>query len=213
MSATATVTSPPAFERPLDRSDEVRAPRDAVRFLELLPHRCVMLDGDGPPGAEAFAPRLPGLYAAAYGLRFALKRRGLEIRVGLLEGLWWTADQAINLDAMLEGDRAAWRWTLLIALPDEATEGELAAALDAGRAKLDPALAPRLRLETFAEGRVAQILHLGPYEAERPTIERLHAEIVAAGLRPRGRHHELYLGDPRRSAPARLKTLLRQPVG
>ncbi len=212
MAALAVPTSPLTFERPVDRSDEVRAPRETVRFLELPPHRCVMIDGAGPPAPEAFSARLPGLYTVAYGLRFALKRRGLQIRVGLLEGLWWPADEAIDLDAIFSGDHAAWRWTLLIALPDEATEAELRAAVGAGRAKLDPALAPDLRVEPFAEGRVAQILHLGPYEAERPTIERLRAEIAAAGLRLRGRHHELYLGDPRRSAPERLKTILRQPV-
>jgi hypothetical protein len=73
-------------------------------------------------------------------------------------------------------------------------------------------LAPGLRVEPFDEGRVAQILHLGSYAEERPTIERLHAAVAAAGLRPHGRHHELYLGDPRRSRPERLRTLIRQPV-
>ena len=70
-----------------------------------------------------------------------------------------------------------------------------------------------LRIEALAEGRVAQVLHLGPYATERATIERLHGAIGEAGLRPRGRHHEIYLGDPRRSAPERLRTILRQPVG
>ena len=77
---------------------------------------------------------------------------------------------------------------------------------------MPPEIAANLRIETFAEGAVAQVLHLGPYAEERPTIERLHAAIVAAGLRPRGRHHELYVGDPGRSAPAKLRTLVRQPV-
>jgi hypothetical protein len=130
----------------------------------------------------------------------------------MLEGLYWTADEAIDLDVILGPDRGTWRWTLLIALPDEATDAELADALAKGRAKVAPEIAGNLRIETIAEGAVAQVLHLGPYAAERPTIERLHAAIAAAGLRPRGRHHELYLGDPTRSAPEKLRTLLRHPV-
>jgi hypothetical protein len=130
----------------------------------------------------------------------------------MLEGLYWTADEATDLDLILGPDRGTWRWTLLIALPDEATDDELAASLEKGRSKVTPEIARNLRIETIAEGAVAQVLHLGPYAAERPTIERLHAAIAAAGLRPRGRHHELYLGDPTRSAPEKLRTLLRHPV-
>lgn len=183
-----------------------------MRFLRAAPVRAVMIDGDGQAGGEAFEPRMPGLYATAYSLHFALKRRGVERRAGLLEGLYWTVDGSTDLDAILGPDRGTWRWTLLIALPDEATADELATALAAGRAKLGEDLAAALRIETFDEGDVAQVLHVGPYEDERPTIERLHAAIADAGLRPRGRHHELYLGDPRRSDPGRLRTLLRQPV-
>jgi hypothetical protein len=155
---------------------------------------------------------MPGLYTTAYDLRFALKRRGIEGRVGLLEGLYWTSDGSTDLDEILSPERGAWRWTLLIALPDEATPDELVASLARGRSKVAPEIAAGLRIETFDEGAVAQVLHLGPYAAERPTIERLHAAIAAAGLRPRGRHHELYLGDPTRSKPENLRTLLRQPV-
>lgn len=187
-----------------------------VRFLELPPRTCVMIDGQGPPEPAVFATRMPGLYAAAWGLRFALKRRGVVTKVGPLEGLWWTTEGLTDLDAIFGPDRVAgretWRWTLFIALPDEAAEAEIEAALARGRAKLDPALAAGLRAEPFAEGRVAQVLHLGPYATERATIERLHAAIAEAGLRPRGRHHEIYLGIPGKGAPERLKTILRQPV-
>ena len=183
-----------------------------VRFLVPAPVRAVMIDGDGAAGEETFGPRMPGLYTTAYDLHFALKRRGADRPAGMLEGLYWTADGTTDLDAILGPDRAPWRWTLLIALPDEASEAELAASLAKGRERLDPALAPGLRVELLDEGPVAQLLHVGPYAAERPTIERLHAAIAAAGLRPRGRHHEIYLGDPRRAAPERLRTLLRQPV-
>ena len=122
------------------------------------------------------------------------------------------SDGVFDLDGLLEDARDTWRWTLLIALPDEASADEIDGALAAGRAKLQPAFAAKLRVETFAEGRVAQLLHLGPYAAEKASIERLHAAIADAGLEPHGRHHELYIGNPQTSAPQRLKTILRQPV-
>jgi hypothetical protein len=201
------------FERPVDRAAELGGARGVVRFLELASRRCVMIDGEGPPGPEAFTPRMPGLYGTAYTLRFAMKNeRGVVTRVGPLEGLWWTTGDARDLDVALGSDRATWRWTLLISLPDEATPPEIDRALAAGRSRLDPALAPGLRVELFDEGRVAQVLHVGPYATERETIERLHASVAAAGLRLRGRHHEVYLGNPQRAAPERLRTILRQPV-
>ena len=171
-----------------------------------------MVDGEGAVGPDAFAPIMPGLYGTAYSLRFALKRRGVDEKVGPLEGLYWTADGTTDLDAILDADRSGWRWTLLIVLPAAATADEVELAFTAGLAKMDPATAPRLRLGTLDEGRDAQLLHVGPYSAERPTIERLHAAIDDAGLRPRGKHHEIYLGDPSRSAPERLRTILRHPV-
>ncbi len=201
------------FDRPADRADELRAKQGSVRFIEIPAHRFVMVDGEGPPGGEAFTQRLPGIYGTAYKLRFALKAAGTVTKVGSLEGLWWTETGETDLDRILSADREGWRWTLLIALPDEADHAQIEAALEGGRAKVQPAIARNIRIESFAEGRVAQTLHVGPYTTERPTIERLHAAIREAGLQERGRHHELYLGDPQRSAPERLRTVLRHPVG
>ena len=202
-----------SFEVSTTRATEFAGRPGVVRFLDLPARRFVMIDGEGPAGEAGFAPRMPGLYATAYGLRFALKRRGIEERVSPLEGLWWTVDGSTDLDVIFgSGDRSGWRWTLMIGLPDEATDGELATALEAGRAKLAEPYASNLRIQSFAEGRAAQILHLGPYAAERPSIERLHETIASAGLTAAGRHHEIYLGDPRRAAPDKLRTILRQPV-
>jgi len=204
----------PVFETPLDRAAELAGRPGVVRFLELTPVVAVMVDGEGAVGPDAFAPLMPGLYGTAYSLRFALKRRGVDEKVRPLEGLYRTSDGETDLSRILdpEADRSGWRWTLLIALPGAASREEIEAAVAAGRAKMDPAAAPRLRLGQLDEGRVAQVLHLGPYAAELPTLERLHAAIVAAGLQPRGDHHELYLGDPGRAAPEKLRTLLRHPV-
>jgi hypothetical protein len=154
---------------------------------------------------------MPGLYAAAYTVHFALKKRGLEERVWPLELLMWLPSGA-RFDAPTGQDYGDWRWRLMIALPAPATDDELATAISAGKAKLPVALAAELRWLEFVEGDAAQVMHFGPYSAERPTIERLHVAIDAAGLSLRGAHHEIYLGDPRRSAPEKLRTIIRQPV-
>lgn len=209
----AIAVAPVVFERVTDTAGEFRGRPGEIRFVELPSRLAVMIDGEGRPDSERFAPRMPGLYATAFGLRFALKRRGVETHVRPLEGLWWTASGENAFDTILGEERADWRWTLLIVLPDEAREAELREALGTARLKLTAPFAASLRVERFEEGRAAQVIHLGPYDRERPTIERLHSAIGAAGLRPRGRHHEIYLGDPRRSASDRLRTLIRQPVG
>jgi hypothetical protein len=212
MSSAMGTPAPATFERLADRAGELAGKPGAIRFLEVAPVRAVMVDGDGQPGEATFGARMPGLYTTAYSLRFALKRRGVERRVGMLEGLYWTADGTLDLDVILGPARGTWRWTLFISLPDEATDEELADAIAKGRAKVPPEIAENLRIERIDEGTVAQVLYLGPYSEERAPIERLHAAIQAAGLRPRGRHHELYLGDPGRSAPEKLRTLIRHPV-
>jgi hypothetical protein len=136
-----------------------------------------MVDGEDPPGGEAFTERLPGMYGTAYKLRFAFKASGTETKVGSLEGLWWTESGETDLDKILGSDREGWRWTLLIALPDEASDVQIEAAVEAGRAKVDPSVAENLRVESFVEGRVAQTLHVGPYTTERPTIELLRPAV------------------------------------
>jgi hypothetical protein len=184
---------------------------DEVRFVEVPRRRCLMIDGAGAPEeSEAFQQAMGALYGLAYTVHFDLKRRGIEAGVGAIEGLWSPGQgDALLLD---EGTRGDWRWTLLLPVPEAATDNDIAAAkAELGRKKNPPAL-DLVRVEELAEGMSAEILHVGPYEAERPTIERLHAAIADAGRRPRGRHHEIYLGDPRRTAPEKLRTVLRQPV-
>jgi hypothetical protein len=210
MATTRTTTI--RIDHPVDRDDELCVRRDAIRFLTIPEHRFVAVDADGPPLPEAFAARMPALYATAYGLRFGLKRRGIVTKVGPLEGLWSTLTGATQLDAIVAEDRSDWRWTLMIALPDEAEEADIALHVAGARDKVDPQVAASLRIERFDEGPAAQLLHVGPYAEEWPSIARLHAAVHDAGLILRGRHHELYLGDPRRSAPERLRTLLRHPV-
>jgi hypothetical protein len=174
----------------------------------------LMLDGRGDPNtSEQYQDALGALYGIAYTLKFTRKKADAErdFKVAPLEGLWWADSERPDLEE-LQTARDAWNWTMMIVLPDDVTAAELAAAAEAAaRRRPSPALG-LARLERFDEGMAAQIMHVGPYSAEAPTIERLHAFVAEQGYELRGRHHEIYLGDPRRTAPERLKTVIRHPV-
>jgi hypothetical protein len=174
----------------------------------------LMVDGRGDPAtAEAYQDAVEALYGSAYKLKFALGKVDPErdFKVAPLEGQWWADVEQPNRDE-LQADRDAWNWTMMIAVPDGVTAAEVAAAVEAAARRRPLPAAGRLRLERFDEGLAAQIMHIGPYADEAPTIERLHAFAAEQGYELRGRHHEIYLGDPRRTAPERLKTVLRHPV-
>lgn len=169
------------------------------------------VDGKGDPNtATAYTEAVEALYGASYALKFASKRDlGRDYVVGPLEGLWRAEDPA----AFLARRKDDWEWTMLVWRP-EWTTGEMVrdAVAEAARKRPNPAL-ERLRTHTFTEGASVQILHIGSYDDETPTLERLHREYMPAnGFTFNGDHHEIYLGDPRRTAPERLRTVLRQPV-
>ena len=198
--------------RPVDQADEYRVRAGAVRFLTIPRHHFAMLDGSGPPDPDELGARIPALFTIAYGLHFALKKRDVQTKLTRLEGLWWQEGSG-ELDDISSGrERSDWRWTLMIGLPEAASPGEVEEQLAVARTKIDGAIAESLRTAWFEEGDVAQVLHVGPYDDERASIERLHAAIAEAGFEPCGRHHEIYVGDPRRSAPERLRTVIRRPI-
>jgi hypothetical protein len=170
----------------------------------------LMIDGTGDPNtAPAYQDAVATLYAVAYPLKFAIRAAtGRDYALPPLEGLWWVEGGGDPFAV----DRQGWRWTMMLRLPDEATPELIAEARTKAAKKVSAETLTRLRAEQFREGQAAQVMHVGPYAAERPTIERLHAFIAEQGLTPVGRHHEIYLGDPRRTAPEKLRTILRQPV-
>jgi hypothetical protein len=168
----------------------------------------LMVDGTGDPNEPGpFQEAIQALYSLSYGAKFRLKKEGIEYRVSPLEGLWGSPG------GFNPNKKMSWRWTAMIMQPAAVTSPVLdKVRKEAMRKKPLPGLS-RVRLETFQEGRSAQIMHIGPYSAEAPTIANLHEFIKKNGHRLVGRHHEIYLGDPRRSAPERLRTLIRQPIG
>ncbi|MHA7270316.1 GyrI-like domain-containing protein [Arthrobacter sp. HLT1-20] len=170
------------------------------------------IDGHGNPGTSAaYTEALEALYATAYGVKFASKNGlGRDFVVAPLEGLWWAAD----MGAFTAGDKDQWDWTMMISQPGWITQDLVAGAVEqaAAKKKALPGL-DRLRVMELEEGLCVQILHIGPYDDEAPTLARLHERFMPAnGLAFNGKHHEIYLGDPRRAAPEKLKTILRQPV-
>ena len=172
----------------------------------------LLVDGHGDPNtAQSYAEAVEALYAVAYKLKFTSKQQ-LDRDYGVLplEGLWW-ADNMDSFTASL--DKSQWDWTMMIMQPEWIT-GEMVEEVTAviQKQKSLPAL-PLLRLETYHEGLSVQIMHTGSYADEAPTLHRLHHEFMpASNLTFNGKHHEIYLSDPRRVAPEKLKTVLRQPV-
>ena len=183
------------------------------RMVDVPEMNFLMIDGHGDPTtSSSYQDAVQALYALSYALKFSIKRSsGFDYKIGSLEGLWWAPD----LNAFTTGDKAAWDWTMIIRQPDAVTDDLLAETIKQVQQKKDPPAATNVRLEKLTEGRAAQILHVGPYSTEGPTIARLHAYIQDQGFTFDGqvqKHHEIYLGDPRRAAPERLRTIIRQPV-
>ena len=168
------------------------------------------IDGAGSPSEMVFQESIHALYGVAFTAKFNLKfARMADYPVMALEGLWWMRDEG-TFDPARQGD---WQWKLQILTPSVVTPPRLRAAIDAFEEKRGPQpLARRIRLERRTEGRCAQIMHVGPYADEPATIDRLKAFIRERGLRISGLHHEIYMSDPRRVRPERMKTILRYPV-
>jgi hypothetical protein len=180
-------------------------------LVRVPPFTYLMADGTGDPNTSpAFMAAIGALYSLAYTLKFRFKKnKGVDFRVMPLSGRFHAEDPSV----FLQGRKAEWKWTLMLALPSLVTAADLKAARQEALAKKNasPTL-PLVRREVLREGLCAQVLHRGPYAAERPTIAALHAFIAAQGLSFAGSHHEIYISDPNRTAPEKLKTIIRQPV-
>lgn len=181
-----------------------------VTAEKVLAFNYLMIDGHGDPNtAPEYAAAVEALYALAYALKFKVKKSkgGVDYVVMPLEGLWWVEDMT-QFDI---NNKVAWEWTMMILQPKYVTAKLFEEAKrEVCEKKQLPALS-RVRFEPYAEGWAAQILHIGPYSAEGPTVARLHEFIHQNGHTLSGKHHEIYLGDPRKTAPEKLRTVIRQP--
>jgi hypothetical protein len=181
-----------------------------VAQVDVPAFRFLMIDGAGDPNTSPwYAQAVEALFSVSYTAKFSVKKgpAGIDYAVMPLEGLWWSDD----LSSFASNDRTKWQWTMMIHQPSFVDESLLRDALADVKRRKGLAAVDALRIERFTEGPCAQILHVGPFTEEGPTIQRVHDFIEArAGLA--GKHHEIYLSDIRRADPARWKTIIRQPM-
>jgi len=185
-------------------------PAKEVVLVEVPDMNFLMVDGSGDQNtAQEYQDALNALYNVSYTLKFLIKKEmSIDYPVMALKGLWWTN----NMLEFSMDNKDIWQWTSMIMQPGCVTAELVTRVCEELKQKKDLPALSKLRFERFHEGVSAQIMHIGPYTAEKPTIEKLHAYMQAHGYEFNGKHHEIYLGDPRRAAPEKLKTVLRQPV-
>ncbi len=165
--------------------------------------------GQGAPGGHEFVRAVGAIYAAAYGIKMKSKQAGRDYKVAPLEALWWgTKDEHDFLDE----PRDTWNWKVLIRTPDFITKDQLREATTSATKRGKDAAVSDVRLESITEGKCVQVLHKGPYADEPATIAAMDAFANENNLVRNGYHHEIYLTDPNRTAPEKMRTILRQPV-
>lgn len=171
----------------------------------------LMVDGQGDPNKVIeYQEAVEALFSVSYTLKFRSKNElGKDYVVPPLEGLWWSDD----FDDFRSRRKNNWSWTMMIMVPDWLGKNEFKEAVNTVSSKKPDIKVDRLRLETLTEGLSVQIMHIGSYDDETPTLLKLHDEwLPENGLKERLKHHEIYIGDPRKTPAAKLKTVLRQPV-
>jgi len=179
--------------------------------VDLPEMQFIMVDGHGDPNtAQEYTEAVEALYAVAYKMKFISKKTlEKDYVVPPLEGLWWAED----MNTFITRDKSAWDWTMMIMVPDWITVEIFDDAIEQVRKKKALASLDKVRLEKYHEGLSVQIMHVGSYDDEGPVLAKMHAEFIPEnGYVENGKHHEIYLSDPRRVAPEKLKTVLRQPL-
>jgi hypothetical protein len=182
-----------------------------VDIVEVPQFNYLMIDGEGDPNtSQSFQDAIEVLYPLSYALKFMTKRGEIGIDYGVLplEGLWWADD----ISSFSVDNKDNWKWTLMIMQPELITKEMVHEAIEQVKAKKNPVSLRLVRFESFEEGKAAQIMHIGPFSQEGPTVEKVHAFIEENGSQRAGKHHEVYLTDIRRAAPEKWKTIIRQPM-
>lgn len=180
-------------------------------FVDVPSLHYLSVDGAGDPNtSSAYQEAVQALFSLAYTIKFKIKKSpvGVDYSVMPLEGLWWVDD----MRQFSVARKDEWQWTLKIMQPKVVTPAIVEACRSELARKKDLRALSNVKFAAFDEGKAAQILHIGPFSEEGPTIEKLHAFIAASGFKLSGKHHEIYLSDIRRAAPAKWRTVIRQPV-
>ena len=184
----------------------------AVEIVNVPEMNFLMIDGEGDPNtSQSFQDAIEVLYPLSYTVKFMIKRGGeigIDYGVLPLEGLWWADD----MSSFSVENKDGWKWTLMIMQPELVTREMVQEAIDQVRIKKNSVSLPLVRFESFEEGEVVQIMHIGPFSEEGLTVEKVHSFIEENGRQRRGKHHEIYLSDIRRAAPENWKTIIRQPI-
>jgi hypothetical protein len=182
-----------------------------VEIIDVPEMNFLMIDGEGDPNtAQAFKDAAEALFSLSYTLKFMVKKGEMGIDYGVLplQALWWSDDPS----AFSTGNKDAWKWTVMVMQPDFISPTLVAAATKEVQRKKKLESLSLARFQAFKEGKAAQILHIGPFSEEGPTIEKVHAFIQNSGSQRIGKHHEIYLSDIRRAEPEKWKTIVRQPM-
>ncbi len=180
-----------------------------VSSVEVPSMKFLMLDGQGDPNtSEEFSQAVEILFSLSYALKFSIKNQGIvDYRVFPLEGLWWSD----NMDDFLSGNKKNWQWTLMIAQPEWISDSHYQEQLGLVKVKKNLPDSVKVRFDVFKEGKVAQIMHIGPFSEEGPAIKKVHEFIKETGGKPSDLHHEIYLSDIRKGKSENWKTIIRQP--
>jgi DNA-binding PadR family transcriptional regulator len=191
---------------------ELYAPKNKDwEFVDVPTMNFLKIDGAGNPNTSpAYKEAVEALFSVSYTIKFMSKRQlDKDYGVAPLEGLWYADDMSV----FETRDKDAFKWTMMIMQPEWITEEMVSQAVATVKEKKNPPALPKLRFEPFAEGKSLQLMHIGSYDDETPKLMYLHHEYMPQNnLKFNGNHHEIYIGDPRKSAPEKLKTILRQPV-
>jgi hypothetical protein len=182
-----------------------------VEIVDVPQMNFLMIDGEGDPNiSQEFQDAVETLYSLSYTLKFMIKKGDLKVDFGVmpLEGLWWTDD----MSQFSTENKDNWKWTLMMMQPEYVTAELFNEAAEQVKKKKNPPALSKVRFGVFSEGKAAQIMHIGPFSEEGPTIKNVHSFIQENGCKLSGKHHEIYLSDIRKAAPEKWKTIIRQPM-
>jgi hypothetical protein len=182
-----------------------------VALVDVPTMNFLMVDGSGDPNtSQGYAEAIEALFAVSYTVKFMVKKGELAIDYGVmpLEGLWWADD----MTTFSPDDKSNWKWRAMIMQPTFITSDLIECGVAEVKKKKSLAAISKVRFASWSEGECAQIMHIGPFSEEGPTIEKLHRFIDASNRQRTGKHHEIYLSDIRKADPKHWKTIIRQPM-